>query len=51
MRISSGPWRFDVKIPPGSRQINLVATDAGNRCAYDLGNWARAGFVRKTTDN
>jgi len=51
MRISSEPWRFDVKIPHGSRQMNLVTTDAGSRSAYDLGNWVRAGFVRKTSDN
>ena len=47
MRMSQEPWRFDVKIPDGARQINLVATDAGSRSACDLGNWADAGFVRK----
>ena len=47
MRISFEPWRFDVKIPEGARQINLVTMDAGSRSAYDLGNWVDAGFVLK----
>lgn len=47
MRISAAPWRFDVLIPAGTRQVNLVATDAGSRSAYDLGNWPDAGFVLK----
>ena len=47
MRISQEPWRFDVKIPEGARQINLVAVDAGSRSPYDLANWADAGFVLK----
>ena len=47
MRISQEPWRFDVKIPKGSRRINLVATDAGSRSACDLGNWVDAGFILK----
>jgi hypothetical protein len=50
MRISQEPWRFDVRIPNGARQINLVATDAGSRSAYDLGNWVRAGFVLRKPD-
>jgi hypothetical protein len=45
MRISQVPWRFDVPIPPGSRQIVLVCDDAGSRSPYDLGNWVEAGFV------
>ena len=45
MRISQVPWRFDVAIPAGSRQIVLVCDDAGTRSPYDLGNWAEAGFV------
>ena len=45
MRISQEPWRFDVKIPEGARQINLVATDADSRSPCDLANWAEAGFV------
>ena len=47
MRVSQEPWRFDVKIPGGARQINLVAVDAGSRSPYDLANWADAGFVLK----
>ena len=47
MRISQEPWRFDVRIPKGSRRINLVATDAGSRSACDLANWADAGFILK----
>ena len=46
-RISQAPWRFDVSIPPGSRQIVLVCDDAGSRSPYDLGNWVEAGFVRE----
>ena len=45
MRMSNEPWRFDVNIPKGSRQINLVCMDAGSRSPYDLGNWVEAGFV------
>ena len=45
MRMSAGPWRFNVKIPPGARQISLSATDAGSRNVLDLGNWVEAGFV------
>ncbi len=45
MRIAQEPWRFDVKIPPGSRIITLSATDAGNGNREDLANWVRCGFV------
>jgi nicotinamidase-related amidase len=45
MRISQEPWRFDLRIPKGSRLINLVVTDAGSRSAYDLADWVDAGFV------
>jgi nicotinamidase-related amidase len=45
MRISQEPWRFDLRIPKGSRRINLVASDAGSRSAYNLGDWVDAGFV------
>jgi hypothetical protein len=47
MRIVQEPWRFDVKIPDGSRRINLVITDAGSRSMLDLGDWVDAGFVMK----
>ena len=45
MRISQEPWRFDVLIPPASRQINLVVTSCGEKHPYNLGNWVDAGFV------
>ena len=47
VRISQAPWRFDVPIPPGSRQIVLVCDDADSRSPYDLGNWVDAGFLSK----
>ena len=47
MRLGQEPWRFDVKLPPGSRLINLVATDAGSRSPLDLADWADAGFLLK----
>lgn len=47
MRISQEPWRFDVKIPEGSRFINLVCMDAGSRTMLDLGDWVDAGFCTK----
>jgi hypothetical protein len=45
MRISQVPWRFDVPIPSGSRQLVLVCDDAGSRSPCDLGNWVEAGFL------
>lgn len=45
MRVSSPAWRFDVPIPPGSRTVTLVATDAGDGSREDLADWAQAGFV------
>ncbi len=47
MRMSEGPWRFDIKIPAGSKRISLDVTDAGNGNREDLGNWVNAGFVVK----
>jgi len=47
MRISQEPWRFDVKIPSGSRFINLVCMDAGSRSLLDVGDWVDAGFCLK----
>jgi len=49
MRIAFEPWRFDVKIPPGSRLISLTTTDAGNGNKEDLANWAHCGFVVKSS--
>jgi hypothetical protein len=47
MRLGQVPWRFDVRIPEGSRLINLVVTDAGSRSPLDLADWVDAGFVLK----
>jgi hypothetical protein len=47
MRISQVPWRFDVPILPGSRQIVLVCDDSGAHSPYNLGNWVSAGFVKR----
>ena len=30
MRLGQEPWRFEIRIPEGSRLINLVVTDAGS---------------------
>ena len=38
---------FDVAIPPGSKQIRLVVTDAGDGIACDHADWVDAGFLRK----
>ena len=52
MRISQEPWRFDVEIPEGSRQINLACMSAGAHHPVKLGNWVGAGFVlRKLLKN
>jgi hypothetical protein len=47
MRISQEPWRFDVAIPQGSRQLNVICMDAGSRNILDYGNWVDAGFIVK----
>lgn len=47
LRISQAPWRFDVSIPPGSRQVVLICDDNGAHSPYNLGNWVEAGFVKK----
>jgi hypothetical protein len=39
-----------VPIPPGSRTIHLVATDAEDGSREDYANWVDAGFlVRKSS--
>lgn len=48
MRILEEPWRFDVAIPEGSRELRLVAMDGGNGNREDLANWVNAGFVTKS---
>jgi hypothetical protein len=45
MRISEGPWPFDVQVPPGSKQISLATTDAGDGNREDVANWVKAGFL------
>jgi hypothetical protein len=47
MRMSEGPWRFDVKIPEHSKRISLVADDGGNGNKEDLADWVDAGFVNQ----
>jgi endo-alpha-N-acetylgalactosaminidase len=47
MRMSEGPWRFDVKIPEHSQRISLVADDGGNGNKEDLADWVEAGFVKQ----
>ena len=47
MRLSQEPWRFDVRIPPNSRLINLVVTNVSGHSPLDLANWVDAGFVTK----
>ena len=51
MRFSQEPWRFDVKIPPGSQLLNLTVTDAGSRSVLDLADWADAGFISRNAAN
>jgi hypothetical protein len=45
MRITSEPWRFDIKLPAGARRISLAVTDGGDGFQNDLANWVNAGFV------
>lgn len=45
MRLLQEPWRFDVRIPAGSRVIALVASGVAGRSPYDVGDWADAGFL------
>jgi hypothetical protein len=47
MRLSQEPWRFDVKLPEGSRRLSLAVTDAGSRSPLDLADWVEVGFVLK----
>ena len=45
LRISQGPWRFNVAIPLGSKNISLCTMEAGDGNRLDLANWVNAGFV------
>lgn len=51
MRISFQPWRFDVAIPAGSRNISLAATDAGDGNQFDIANWVNCGFLTRDKVN
>ncbi len=44
MRVSEVPWRFNVKIPPASKTIRLVVTDAGDGPRMDIAGWCNTGF-------
>jgi hypothetical protein len=50
MRLGQEPWRFEVRIPEGSRLINLVVTDADSRSPLDLADWVDAGFTLKSRE-
>ena len=41
MRISQEPWRFDVQLPSGSRQIVLASRRPARAVSAQLGNWVR----------
>jgi hypothetical protein len=45
MRIQFPAWRFNVEIPPASKTISLVTTDAGDGSREDFADWANAGFI------
>ena len=45
MRIAQEPWRFNVKIPTGSRIISLAAMDADDGNREDMCAWVDAGFT------
>jgi len=47
LRISQEPWRFDVKIPGGSRYLRVVCMEAGGQSTVNLGNCVDAGFILK----
>jgi hypothetical protein len=47
MRISQEPWRFNISIPAGSRQLTVVCDDLGEKSPYNLGNVVEAGFCRQ----
>ena len=47
LRFGQEPWPFDVKIPPSSKEIHLVATTPGTPNPYSVGDWVEAGFVMK----
>jgi len=46
IRISQEPWRFDVKIPQGSKKISLVCVPASGDARENFANWVNADFIR-----
>jgi nicotinamidase-related amidase len=47
IRLGQEPWPFDIKIPPGSKQLHLVITGPEGPSPYDVGDWVHAGFLLK----
>lgn len=45
MRILSPAWRFNVPIPANSRNLSVIAMDAGDGSREDYADWANAGFI------
>ena len=45
MRVGEQPWRFDVSLAEGAKQLSLVATDAGDGTKGDFADWVQAGFI------
>ena len=45
MRLLGVPWRFDVRIPRGSRRISLTTVSGKDTNYLDYGDWVDAGFV------
>jgi hypothetical protein len=45
MRFMHPSWGFDVAIPPGAREIVLVALPSNDGNREDVANWVDAGFV------
>jgi hypothetical protein len=41
------PWSFDVPVPPGTKEIELIVEDVASRFtdAHGHGDWLNAGFV------
>ncbi len=48
----TGPkqWHFDMPIPPGTRQIRFVVSEAHNRNHNDWANWVQTGFKTGKSD-
>ena len=44
IRRGEEPWPINVTIPKGSKEIRIIATDAGDGYGHDHAIWAQAGF-------